>query len=279
MPDSDLEDRELMRLSARGDRAAFGAIAARHGPAVVRLARAVLGDDASAQDVAQDALLQGFRRAATFRPELGGVRPWLFAIARHAAWHHRRGQSLASDPGEAEPQLGELGLSAGWSADDPESMLARAEDAEALAWALAGLSAKDREVLLLRDVEGASGEETAAILELDLRSMKSRLHRARLKLMSTLREGDTAMRAAQRQEGGLDCAQVLERLSDYVDGHLGAEDKAAVDRHLQGCEVCERFGGRFKRTVAGLRQQLGARPAVDADTYAALMARWSHQPP
>jgi RNA polymerase sigma-70 factor (ECF subfamily) len=48
--------------------------------------------------------------------------------------------------------------------------------------ALAAMSPEAREVLLLRDVEGLSGPETAAAIELDLAAMKSRLHRARLEL-------------------------------------------------------------------------------------------------
>jgi RNA polymerase sigma-70 factor, ECF subfamily len=268
------EDRQLMQRAAAGDRAAFETLAAKHGRALLRLTRAIAGE-AQGDDAAQEALLQAFRRAATYRPELGPVRPWLFAIARREAWH-ARAREVATQVEEqaSEAPLVELGVSAGWSSEDPEATLARAEDAEALWWALAGLPAKDREVLLLRDVEGASGDETAAILELDLPGMKSRLHRARLKLMASLREGSTALAAQNRSAGGLDCAQVLGRLSEYVDGQLAAAEVEKVNAHLKGCEVCERFGGRFKRTVAGLRQQLGAAPAVDAATVERLMRRW-----
>jgi RNA polymerase sigma-70 factor (ECF subfamily) len=274
VPPAEEEDRELMRRAAAGDRAAFGTIAQRHTPALLRLTRAIAGDDAGAQDAAQETLLQAFRRAATFQPEAGAVRPWLFAIARHEAWRQKRQGGPAEPAGADEDNLGELGLSAGWSASEPEAMVARAEDAEALSWALAALPAPDREVLLLRDVEGASGEETAAILGLDLSGMKSRLHRARLKLMASLREGRQTLKQSMRSEGGLDCGQVLERLSDYVDGQLAEDERAAVDAHLRGCEMCERFGGRFKRTVAGLRRALGARAAVDPATFERLMALW-----
>ncbi len=259
-----------MERVALGDRLAFEGLVARHGPAVKRLTAAILGSDAG-QDAAQEALVAVFRRAATWRAELGPVRPWLLAIARHEAYRlrpRRQHESLDDVP------LGELGVRAGWSAEDPEAMVARAEDHERLSWAIASLSAVDREVLILRDLEEVSGEEAAAILGLDLPRMKSRLHRARLRLMGALRDGSVAMAEEDRVYGGLHCSKVLEVLSDYVDGQLRPQLKAQVDDHLRQCAVCERFGGRFKRTVATLRSHLGAAPAVDEATYRSLIDRW-----
>ena len=66
-------------------------------------------------------------------------------------------------------------------------MLARESRAHVAA-ALTSLSPDDREVLLLRDVEGLSGEETAHTLGVDLAAMKSRLHRARLRLAAACRK-------------------------------------------------------------------------------------------
>ncbi len=257
-----------MRRAAAGDREAFAQVARRHGPSILRLCLAILGSDADAKDAMQETLLLAYRRASTFQPELGAVRAWLLGIARHEAWRVRRPQAHQSE----EP-LAELGLRAGWSSDGPEQLLARAQDAEALAWAIAALEPKDREVLVLRDVEGQSGEQAAAMLGLDLAGMKSRLHRARLKLMAALREGSAVMAERERTEGGMRCGQVLERLSDYVDDGLDAPTRAQIDQHLARCTVCERFGGRFKHTVAQLRAHLGQAPGVDAKTFEAVMKR------
>lgn len=265
------EDRELMRRAAAGDRAAFVTVAQRHAPAVLRLCTAILGSDADAKDATQETLLAAFRRAPTFRPELGAVRPWLLAIARHEAQRLRRPDAPRDD--DPQQPLERLGLDAGWSAADPEALLSRAEDAEALAWAIAALAPRDREVLVLRDIEGQSGEHTAELLGLDLAGMKSRLHRARLKLMAALREGRAVMAEQERIEGGLRCGEVLARLSDYVDGELEPEVRGQIDRHLERCTVCERFGGRFKRTVAALRTRLATAPAVDAKTFEAVLSR------
>lgn len=60
----------------------------------------------------------------------------------------------------------------------------------------------------------------------------------------------------ERVVAGLRCRDVLDRLSDYLDGDLAPGDVAAVDAHLRGCAWCERFGGEFAATVTDLRRQL-----------------------
>lgn len=67
----------------------------------------------------------------------------------------------------------------------------------------------------------------------------------------------------EREVGGLRCGEVLERLGDFVDGELSAAEVAKVHAHLAGCDVCERFGGEFARTVGGLRRALGEAEALD----------------
>jgi hypothetical protein len=86
-----------------------------------------------------------------------------------------------------------------------------------------------------------------------------------------------SLSAAMTEEcnvGGLKCSEVLEHLSEFVDGEL---DEATVNRvrlHLAGCANCEQFGGRFAKMVSEFRRQLGvAQPApegVQAALYEAL---------
>ena len=80
-----------------------------------------------------------------------------------------------------------LGLEAGWGSDDPEALAIAAERRDTLTWALQTLSFTDREVLILRDVEGLNGREAAEVLGITGRALKSRLHRARLRLAGALR--------------------------------------------------------------------------------------------
>jgi anti-sigma factor RsiW len=60
----------------------------------------------------------------------------------------------------------------------------------------------------------------------------------------------------ERIVGGLSCSQVLDRLSDYLDGDLDAAARAQIEEHLRGCEGCARFGGELAATVRALRAHL-----------------------
>jgi anti-sigma factor (TIGR02949 family) len=65
----------------------------------------------------------------------------------------------------------------------------------------------------------------------------------------------------ERVVGGLSCGQVLDRLSEYLDGELAAELGAALEEHLRGCDGCTRFGGELRAVVRALREHLLASPA------------------
>lgn len=265
MPDPEASDVALIALTARGERDALGLLARRHGASVLRLARAITGDDETAADVTQETFLAALRAAGAYRPERAPVRTWLFAIARNLARKSLRADRNAqrATQSRGERELIELGVAAGWGSADPERALARAEEAELIAQALASLSPADAEVLLLRDVEGLTGEQTASALALELPAMKSRLHRARLRLLEEIRMRKATLEESEREVGGLRCREVLARLSDYVDGDLSAAERAPVEAHLRGCSVCERFGGRFAAMLRTTRDALGAPPPLD----------------
>jgi RNA polymerase sigma-70 factor (ECF subfamily) len=91
------------------------------------------------------------------------------------------------EPASFEP-LETLGVQAGWGDDGAalESLARR----DLLRRALRRLRPDDREILVLRELEGLPGAEVAEMLELTLAAMKSRLHRARLRLAAALREVD-----------------------------------------------------------------------------------------
>jgi RNA polymerase sigma-70 factor (ECF subfamily) len=180
-------DQELIAAIGSGDRQAFLAFAERHQAAVFRHLRALCATKEDAEDALQETFFAVFRHASGFRGD-SSAKTWLFTIARNAAWKTRRGAAM--EPlDEAAESIQELGGSAGWGETDPESLAAKAQSRDRLRLALDSLPAEDREILILRELEGFSGEETASILSLGLPAMKSRLHRARLRLACALRKG------------------------------------------------------------------------------------------
>jgi len=139
-------DEELIARARAGDRAAFRAIAERHGPALFRYARTLTARREDAEDVLQEALLAALRSVDRFRGD-ASPKTWLFTILRHAAYRLNRRQAQAP---RASGDLEELGRAAGWGGDDPETLASLAQDRERLRQALDSLGADDREILLAR---------------------------------------------------------------------------------------------------------------------------------
>ena len=81
------------------------------------------------------------------------------------------------------------------------------------------------------------------------------------------------MTPAERNVAGLRCSQVLERLSEYVDGELTAAEAERVEAHVRGCDWCERFGGDFSALIVELRRRLGAPEALDEGVRGRLRER------
>lgn len=174
-----------MAQVAAGDRGALEALIKQHQDPLYRYVLHLARDSALAEDTLQETFLAVWRHAGAFRGE-SSLRTWLFTIARRTLWKQKRRH--VGEPDRFEP-LEALGAAAGWGQETPEDWQIRLDDARVLEEALAKLPESAREILILRDVEGLSGEETAAILDLSLAAMKSRLHRARLELTAALKKG------------------------------------------------------------------------------------------
>lgn len=175
----------LIERARGGDTAAFEALVERHQDAVFRFARTLTRDDARAEDALQETFLAALTALPAWRAE-SSLRTWLLVIARNACHRaHRRDREVATD----DEDLGPLGAAAGWGCEDPETALGVRETREAVSRALDTLDDDDRALLVLREVEGLTGDETAAVLGLTTAAMKSRLHRARLRFAAALRRG------------------------------------------------------------------------------------------
>lgn len=184
------DDATLLRGIAARDGAAGDAFARRHAGRVWRYLRARVGPE-SAEDAVQDAFVAVLNHAHTFRGE-GSAVAWVLTVARHAAF--RAGRRRSGEPAAPEP-LDALGLAAGWG--DPERAAIDGEARDALRSALSRLSDDDREVVWLRDVEGLSGAEAADVVGVPLAAFKTRLHRARLRLLGMVSNPEGGSHASE----------------------------------------------------------------------------------
>jgi len=168
---------------AREDRAAFHELFHLTSPRVWRLVRAMISNEARAEEAMQETYAAVWRSAWSFRGESSG-RGWLYGVARRQA--ARSVRRRAGEPVSTIP-LERLGEVAGWG-QDPEAAAAAFEDAERLHAAIDVLQPNDREVIVLCDLEGLSGREAADILGITVTATRVRAHRARLRLMAALRK-------------------------------------------------------------------------------------------
>ena len=165
----------LARLRA-GDPRAFEELVAGHQHRVFGVALRMLNDTAEAEEIAQETFLRAHRSLAEFRGD-AKLSTWLYAIASRLCLN----RLTSSDRKVARP--GEETLLR--VADDrasPEAEAERGELEAALHRAIAELSEDRRIVVVLRDLQGLSYEEIAAALDLELGTVRSRLHRARMDL-------------------------------------------------------------------------------------------------
>lgn len=177
-----------------GDAVALEELMERFAPRVHRLAFGITRNEADAEEVVQDVFLRLFRKIDAFegRSALG---TWIYRIAVNTALIKRRGKRAAFEVliEDHLPTFKEDGhregdramLLADWS-ETPEAELLSSEVREIVRNTIAGLPDPYRIVLLLRDMEELSNEETAEILEDTVASVKSRLHRARMALREQL---------------------------------------------------------------------------------------------
>jgi RNA polymerase sigma-70 factor, ECF subfamily len=192
-----LGDGELVSLARRGEAAAFGEIMRRNNRHLFRAARGVLRDDAEAEDVVQEAYVRAFRGLAGFRGD-ASLSTWLTRIALNEALGRLRRRRATVDLEAIEvAQAGGgariLMFPTAQAGGDPEGAAARREIRRLLEEAIDELPEAFRLVLVARDVDGMSVEETAQILGVRPETVRTRLHRARRLLRAALdqRLGDT----------------------------------------------------------------------------------------
>lgn len=180
------EDAALLARSAAGDRGAFERFVARHQASVGRFL-AALGAGSDGEDLLQETFLAAWRGAASFRGD-GSARSWLFTSARRRLWKLR----ARPEAKDEVTSLEELAEQAGWGTGVLVELAPRLTDRLALEQALSRLAPTDRSVLLLVDVESLSLAEAAEVADIGLPALKSRLHRARLRLAAQLGAGRTS---------------------------------------------------------------------------------------
>jgi len=166
-----------------------------YAPRIYNLARRMLGNDADAEDVTSEVLMQVVRKLHTFRGD-AQLPTWLHRVTVNAALAHRekRANRTKHEHGTAEEALeavsvdptGRVKLARPAYGSTPAEIVLADEERELIEDAVAKLPEPFRDVYVLADVEGLPNTEIAEMLDLSLPAVKSRLHRARLRMRDLL---------------------------------------------------------------------------------------------
>ena len=186
-PGSAETEASLLARAQAGDVAAFERLSGAYADRLFMLLFRLLGDQAEAEDVAQEVMLRAWRGITRFRGQ-SSYFTWLYRIAVNEA--NRALQRRARRPAGVSIGARELELPAA-SAKEPDRQAESSELRRALRHALADLPPPLRTAIVLRDAEGLSTQEAAQIAGVGQAAFKSRLHQARLRVRAAI--GDEAL--------------------------------------------------------------------------------------
>jgi RNA polymerase sigma-70 factor (ECF subfamily) len=179
-------DEEVVERVKAGETALYEIIMRRYNQRLYRVARAILRNDAEAEDVMQDAYVRAYQHLGQFAGK-SSFSTWLTRIAVNEALGRLKLRNRIDQLDTDEPNE-EIFMGLTENAPDPEATASNGELNQLLESALLELPEQYRTVIMLRDVEEMSTAETAAALDLTEENVKVRLHRGRLMIRNWLIE-------------------------------------------------------------------------------------------
>lgn len=170
-------DQDLLRLVGGGDRQAYRILVERHGRRVIAMAWRMTGNQAEAEDVAQDAFLRVWQHAGAWREQGAKFTTWLYRVVMNLCLDRRRRKPMAPLEAAGDPPDERPGA---------EATLAAAQQSRQVNDALAKLPDRQRAALVLSYYEGLSNTVAAAALDISVAALESLLVRARRALRAEL---------------------------------------------------------------------------------------------
>ena len=190
--DVEIPDEEIVRRIRDGDTAQFELLVKRYASKIYGLAMRLTRNPSDAEDAVQEAFLLVYTKLDGFRGE-SAFGTWLYKVALNSIYMKLRQRKHAAEDNIDDylPRFDQHGMMQGMVrkfGDDPEDEAIRQQSTAAVREAINKLPAEYRVVLVARDIDELSSEETADALGLTVAAVKSRLHRARLFLRQHLED-------------------------------------------------------------------------------------------
>ncbi len=181
------EDRQTLEQARGGDREAFGQLVSKYQDRIVNILYRFTRNYEDAVDLAQETFIHAFRGLERFKGE-STFFTWLYRIAFNQAFSYRRSQKrrpLAQTLSSGEESRG-IPEVASNPTSNPVQRAEQKELQRLIEEALSRIEDLLREAIILRDIEGLSYEEISEILSVSLGAVKTRIHRARMRLRKEL---------------------------------------------------------------------------------------------
>lgn len=192
---SQLSEAEAIKRAQKGDPQAFERLYHLHKGRVYSVCLRMVGNPAEAEDLAQEAFMQLFRKVSTFRGE-SAFSTWLHRLAVNVVLMHLRKKTLPQVALDEPVETDEPGEGPRRELGGADPRLAGSLDRVTLEDAIEKLPPGYRVVFVLHDIEGYEHNEIAEMLGCSIGNSKSQLHKARLRLRELIQE------AARRKLGG-----------------------------------------------------------------------------
>ena len=183
------DDRELVRLSQKGDREAFEELVRRHQNRVFAVARGILKRHEDVEDVSQQVFVKAFFALKKF-DQRSAFSTWLYKITVNECWdvlRKRKVRPLVYEADFSKEQSRLYQASEKRGADEPDIAM-RLDARQRVERLLGFLDERDRGMLILKEVEGFAIEEIAELFDLNTNTVKVRLFRARQRILSQIRK-------------------------------------------------------------------------------------------
>lgn len=245
---SEPSDEALVDAARAGDRSALEALLSRHQARIYRYGMKMCGDPEDAQDVLQETMIALARNIGDFRGE-SALSSWLYAVARSFCLKKRRKRRHA--PKEVASLEQDSAAVAAIETDEvaPDQALATKEVETVLADAIGELDPDQRDVLVLRDVEGLTAPEVANVLGISVAAVKSRLHRARIAVRARV-QPLLGVDEPSETAAGETCPDVLTLYSQHLEDEISADLCAQMEAHVARCPRCRGACDSLRESLA-----------------------------
>ncbi len=266
MPGMELSDSQLAVMAGEGDAEAYRRLFERYQHPIYNFVYRLVDNAEDASDIVQDAFIKMY--SVLGATEVQNFSAYLYRTAKNLAYDEMRRRTRFADVDHEVLAPEDPNIYA-----DPQRALLLGEQMETVRRAAGGLNENQRAALILRELEELDYDQMSDVLESNRNAVGALLSRARLKFREELR-----MAQITTDQCPPECEEIIAKLSPYIDGELGGDEKARVESHLEGCTFCLAALEEMREASRSFRMFIPVIPPADvAQAFSGRLAELAGQ--